>query len=1217
MKKIVGMAMLLMASLSVNAAITDYSFTPSAGAYTFLSGATNPTNTSGADDGYYNSIPIGFTFNYDGIDYTTLSASTNGWLTLGNTIPSYGSLSSNNLTSGPRPVIAPLWDDHALTATTDLTYLTTGEAGSRICTVEWKNVKWGYNGTTAGISFQVKLYELDGKVEFVYHPEAGALSSPTASIGLASSGTGSGNFISIGGVDLSNPTISSTLEASSVSTKPVDGQTFSFVRSPMTYGSSDVVQVSGNVLRGSSNVKVLQIPVTMTGALTPLSLTKLVVNAEGTTDITKISNAKIYYTGNSSTFATTNLFGTVASPATTDFDVTGSQALVGGTNYFWLTFDVAADAADGSVLDAECKSITVNSEVRTPTNTDPDGVITIKSGMSGTKTVGATGNYTTINAAMAELSNLGVEAPLVLELLADYTPETSKISLNGFIGSSNTNTLTIRPAAGITTPFAITVADTALAFGKSVNNVIIDGRPGGTGTDKMITITGSSTLYPTICFRDDASNNIIRYCTVKGRTTGSTGVVTFGTTGRTIGNDNNTIEYCDITADGTNYPKYLIYSSGTYNKDNDGLKVDNNNLSDFFMPGSSDAAVYISSNSKDATVTNNKIFQSAARAYTGGNDHYGIMLFTTYGNSTVNNNIIGYANSTGTGTYTMSGSYASKLYPIYLEGTSATFSVQGNTISQISLATTSGGSSTNPRGFFGGITLISGNANIGNVTANTIGSLSANDAIVLSSSSGASTYAVSAINSKSTGTVVVSNNNIGGIKYTCSSASSAINFRCITIVGSTGSYTISNNKIGSADAKIIAGVFGSTTGVVELIGVENRALAGVGTTLIINNNAISSLYNYGNNSGNGKTAGVFNGYFAPATFEVKGNSISDLNATSQSCYGICSNSGVPSVLANKIFSLNHTGASSPNVYGISTSSGTIANNMITLGAGNVKPITYYGIYNTNAFKAYYNTVLINGKDIEVGINNSFAFYATTTSGTREYQNNIFINQRSNAVAGTAKHYAAQIGGTAPNPSGLVNDYNNYYIGGTGGVFGKFNNADVADLEAWKTAIGQDLNSKSSPIKFVSADSINGELKYQRITANAAVFNTGTPITGITTDFYGTTRPQYAQVDIGAYELVASSGLAESVIPAATALSQNYPNPFNPETTINFALAKDAQVNLSVFNAKGEVVKTLVNSSIQAGYHSVNFSAVGLNSGLYFYKLTTPENSFMKKMILVK
>ncbi len=73
-------------------------------------------------------------------------------------------------------------------------------------------------------------------------------------------------------------------------------------------------------------------------------------------------------------------------------------------------------------------------------------------------------------------------------------------------------------------------------------------------------------------------------------------------------------------------------------------------------------------------------------------------------------------------------------------------------------------------------------------------------------------------------------------------------------------------------------------------------------------------------------------------------------------------------------------------------------------------------------------------------------------------------------------------------------------------------------------------------------------------------------------------------------------------PSVFALSQNYPNPFNPSTMINFALATDAKVVLSVYNVLGQEVATLVNGNISAGSHSVSFDASKLTSGLYIAKI---------------
>jgi len=93
--------------------------------------------------------------------------------------------------------------------------------------------------------------------------------------------------------------------------------------------------------------------------------------------------------------------------------------------------------------------------------------------------------------------------------------------------------------------------------------------------------------------------------------------------------------------------------------------------------------------------------------------------------------------------------------------------------------------------------------------------------------------------------------------------------------------------------------------------------------------------------------------------------------------------------------------------------------------------------------------------------------------------------------------------------------------------------------------------------------------------------------------------------------------AVDILPGSSELFQNYPNPFNPETSISFINNMDGNVKLAIFNAKGEEVKTVVNSYLKAAKHSYTFNAIGLESGVYFYKLITPTATLNKKMLLVK
>ena len=83
------------------------------------------------------------------------------------------------------------------------------------------------------------------------------------------------------------------------------------------------------------------------------------------------------------------------------------------------------------------------------------------------------------------------------------------------------------------------------------------------------------------------------------------------------------------------------------------------------------------------------------------------------------------------------------------------------------------------------------------------------------------------------------------------------------------------------------------------------------------------------------------------------------------------------------------------------------------------------------------------------------------------------------------------------------------------------------------------------------------------------------------------------------------------------LSQNYPNPFNPSTIIHYEIPDDGPVALIIFDGLGKEVKTLVNQYQSKGRYDINFNAVNLPSGIYFYQLKA--NSFIstKKMLLLK
>ncbi|MDW8272513.1 MAG: fibronectin type III domain-containing protein, partial [Bacteroidota bacterium] len=301
---VIGVAVLPFSILAQS--ITNYAFSYSTGTFTSIVGQTGTQTASlisgSTDDGYYDYAPIGFEFVYMGQIYTQVSASTNGWMTLGQ----YASSAlSNNLTSGtPRPVIAPLWDDLQM-ANGGVYYRTDGNAPNRVFTIEWNNVRWYYSQTTPTISLQVKLYEGTGVVQFIYRQESGSLGgSESASIGITASGTGSGNFLS---VNTTFDAVSSTTETTSINTRPADGYTITFTP-----------------------------PTTTPAAPSNLTFTN-VLPAQMTLNWQDNSTNEIGFLIMRSTDGTNYTFVTLTAANTTSFTATG---LTPSTTYYWRVYAV-------------------------------------------------------------------------------------------------------------------------------------------------------------------------------------------------------------------------------------------------------------------------------------------------------------------------------------------------------------------------------------------------------------------------------------------------------------------------------------------------------------------------------------------------------------------------------------------------------------------------------------------------------------------------------------------------------------------------------------------------------------------------------------------------------------------------------------------------------------------------------------------------------------
>lgn len=115
--------------------------------------------------------------------------------------------------------------------------------------------------------------------------------------------------------------------------------------------------------------------------------------------------------------------------------------------------------------------------------------------------------------------------------------------------------------------------------------------------------------------------------------------------------------------------------------------------------------------------------------------------------------------------------------------------------------------------------------------------------------------------------------------------------------------------------------------------------------------------------------------------------------------------------------------------------------------------------------------------------------------------------------------------------------------------------------------------------------------------------------------------EFTQLDIPMYETVDVQDY--EIIPVANDFNlSNFPNPFNPTTTITYSIPISNNVELSIFNIKGQKITTLFNEHLTKGKHSIVWSGCDqhsnqVSSGIYFYKLKVGNQVSVKRMLLLK
>ena len=83
------------------------------------------------------------------------------------------------------------------------------------------------------------------------------------------------------------------------------------------------------------------------------------------------------------------------------------------------------------------------------------------------------------------------------------------------------------------------------------------------------------------------------------------------------------------------------------------------------------------------------------------------------------------------------------------------------------------------------------------------------------------------------------------------------------------------------------------------------------------------------------------------------------------------------------------------------------------------------------------------------------------------------------------------------------------------------------------------------------------------------------------------------------------------------LYTNYPNPFSFSTSVMYYIPRSTKVKIQIYNLRGQIVETLLNEEKPAGYHTVEWDSEDMRTGVYFFKLSTKDNTFINKMILMR
>ncbi|MBL0341715.1 MAG: hypothetical protein IPP71_12700 [Bacteroidetes bacterium] len=738
------------------------------------------------------------------------------------------------------------------------------------------------------------------------------------------------------------------------------------------------------------------------------------------------------------------------------------------------------------------------------------------------------GVFATLNAAFIAI-NASNQAGLFITIsVTANTIEPAGAVLNQNVGPWTS--LLIQPVGNISVTGNI--AGPLIDF-NGADNVTVNGI---NNVINSLTIDNSNAtnIAATVRFVNDATNNTITNCVVKGasigtpNTSGEGAVIFIAGTGvaTPTGNDNITISNNDITASST-IPYVIIKGYGSLTAGNDGVLITNNLIHDFFSTVNSHCrGVYIGTGNSTWTLSSNRIYQTADRQWlTGGSPNVYACIdiqnanVGNGNNFTVTNNILGFRNAAGTGYSvlknggTSSTNIASNIHVLILNAAGSVNNlISGNVIGGFDLKS-SRATSAAGENIFIGIFIRSGTATVVN---NQVGSSTSANSILIRSTATTAPNPVPAAGIYLRGTTAMNviGNSVGGVTMSFETPGSAGSDR-ISFVGifsdNTATSNIRNNTVGGTNASNIVMPFVNA----RVIGIYCTGGTGGGVAKVTGNKIQNIVHSGARTAFNGINSNIAGILVSPGAVgdSIARDTVINLFSTASTASGTKSIVGIyydasgtaPGTVVSKnvIHSLNTSGGPG-YLTGITTTAGRsrISNNMISLGAGLTGADIIYAIeqFYTSNVEAYFNTLKISGTSSGVV---TAAFRTNCTSllpGIVVLKNNIIYNDR----IGISYGYLISSFTT------YTGDHNLVY----GTRFGFYVGVAYLSIATWFAATGQDgpAVSKNSTMSFISPTDLH--------TTDPVIRNSAVAISGITDDIDNFTRG--ACIDIGADEFDSGS-----------------------------------------------------------------------------------------------